>query len=218
MTRRREDGRTGHKCQGWTVFHLPSTPWSLSAVGSSMCGSDFKGLPFDLAVFLPRSARLHGSRHRASRSWRGGRASGDGAAGCRRHSICRRPYRFLRLLMSPRKSSRAGCSERGAWPHAAAASGRIADLDASAAAGVEVYRQSLRCIIQDQLAFSCRGCSQRLPSAFYTAGALDSTEWHPRAVPSSMALSTEGIGDARQSLAGGPKPAIGDEGVCWLGR
>jgi hypothetical protein len=38
-------------------------------------------------------------------------------------------------LMSPRKSSSAGCSERGAWPHAAAASGRIADLDAAGGGG-----------------------------------------------------------------------------------
>jgi len=59
----------------------------------------------------------------------------------RRHFLCRLLGSGGRIvlgpLMSPRKSSSAGCSERGAWPHAAAASGRIADLDASGGAGRE---------------------------------------------------------------------------------
>ena len=66
VTRRREDGRTGHKCQGWTVFHLPSTPWSLSTVRSGAYGHDFNGLHFDLFVFLLPRPTDRGTVERAA--------------------------------------------------------------------------------------------------------------------------------------------------------
>ena len=134
--RRRDARRTGGegartKCQGWTVFHLPSTPWSLSTVRSGAYGHDFNGLHFDLFVFLLPRPTDRGTVERAAAT-----ALLDVAAPTLSlpASGLRRPYRS-RPVDVARKSSSAGCSERGAWPHAAAASGRIADLDAAAGGG-----------------------------------------------------------------------------------
>ena len=47
---------------GWTVFHLPSTLGSPTAVRSRTYGPDFEGLHFDLVVLLPGLPRRHASR------------------------------------------------------------------------------------------------------------------------------------------------------------
>ena len=58
---RREEARSGggacgRRCwgRGWTVFHLPSTPWVIDAVRSDLCGSDSAESEADLVVVVLR--------------------------------------------------------------------------------------------------------------------------------------------------------------------
>ena len=77
--------------RGWTVFHLPSTLGSPTAVRSRTYGPDFEGLHFDLVVLLPgsldRTDRVnHGACMAQRRSKRQRRSCWMSLL---RHSLCR---------------------------------------------------------------------------------------------------------------------------------